>query len=183
MARRCRKHAHPAGYSLVELMVVVVITGILAAIAIPTFTSYIMKSRTSEAVQFLGVIKLREEAYRSEFGRYACTFNGCYGNGIAAADYQPPIGTNPGKPVSFPSAIAEWNQLGAKPDGFVRFRYEVLAGPPGTAAGTTLLPGWSGDHWFLGSAVADLDANGAYCTFEMYSESKSIWVSTASGWD
>ena len=59
------------GFSLVELMTVVLITGILAAIAIPTFSGYVFKSRTSEAVHFLGVIKLKQETYRSEFGRYA----------------------------------------------------------------------------------------------------------------
>ena len=53
-----------------ELMIVVVITSVLAAIAIPTFTGYIQKSRTAEAVDFLGVIKLRQESYRSEFGSY-----------------------------------------------------------------------------------------------------------------
>jgi prepilin-type N-terminal cleavage/methylation domain-containing protein len=38
-----------AGFTLVELMIVVVILGILAAVAIPAFSRYIKRSKTTEA--------------------------------------------------------------------------------------------------------------------------------------
>jgi prepilin-type N-terminal cleavage/methylation domain-containing protein len=47
MTTRTRKRS--GGFTLVELMIVVAIIGILAAVAIPAFTRYVKKSRTAEA--------------------------------------------------------------------------------------------------------------------------------------
>ena len=64
------------GFTLIELMIVVAIIGILAAIAIPNFLNYQCKARQSEAKQSLGTIRTGQEAYWAEFDEYAKTLTG-----------------------------------------------------------------------------------------------------------
>lgn len=57
-------------FTLIELMIVVAIVGLLAAIAVPTYTSFICRTRVSEAKTALRAIYTAEESYRSENDRY-----------------------------------------------------------------------------------------------------------------
>ena len=69
MLRKLRGNSK--GFTLIELMIVVAIIGILAAIAIPNFLTYQCKSRQSEAKANLGSIRVGEEAYYAEFDSYS----------------------------------------------------------------------------------------------------------------
>ena len=72
------------GFTLIELMIVVAIIGILAAIAIPNFLQYQMKSRQSEAKTNLGAIRTSELSFSGEKGCFIGTGAGGYGSVVAA---------------------------------------------------------------------------------------------------
>ena len=64
------------GFTLIELMIVVAIIGILAAIAIPNFLKYQSKAKQTEAQTNLKGIFTGETAYFSDNSYYATTFGG-----------------------------------------------------------------------------------------------------------
>ncbi|UCD54791.1 MAG: prepilin-type N-terminal cleavage/methylation domain-containing protein [Candidatus Omnitrophota bacterium] len=57
-------------FTLVELLIVIILIGILAAVAIPMARNMIEKSRATEGVQILGVIKNAQLLYRWEYGDF-----------------------------------------------------------------------------------------------------------------
>ena len=63
------------GFTLIELMIVVAIIGILAAIAIPNFTRFQAKSKQSEVKTNLKAIFTAAKSYFAERDNYGSTFN------------------------------------------------------------------------------------------------------------
>jgi len=169
------------GFSLMELMIVVVITGVLAAIAIPTFISYVQKSRTSEATQFLGVIKLKQEARRAEFGGYLV----CNGNATMTEFEFVPDESKMKGGAQLNIAHQCFTDLGAKPDGAVRFGYAWIAGPPspfpGDVATALGLVAADFDHYFVAHAITDLDSDDDPVIFELSNFTRNIYIMDKNG--
>lgn len=61
------------GFTLIELIIVIIIVGILATIGMTQYTKVVEKGRASEARQILGSLRSAQNAYNLEYGAYTTT--------------------------------------------------------------------------------------------------------------
>ncbi len=123
------------GFTLIELMIVVAIIGILAAIAIPNFLRFQLKSKSSEGKVNIAAIRTAEESYLAEFGAYV------------PAVANPAAGVPGATKDQFDiTAGTDFDQLGWAPEGNIFFQYGVAYASATPSA-------------YSISAIADIDAD------------------------
>jgi type IV pilus assembly protein PilE len=114
------------GYTLIELMIVVAIIGIIASIAIPSYTDYVRKGRAAEATSNLADARIKLEQYFQDNRTYVggpCAITGenfAYACTLTADTFDVTATGNASKGMgAFEFTVDESNAKTSKFDGTV----------------------------------------------------------------
>lgn len=165
-----------AGFTLVELLVVVVIMGVLATLAAYGVRKYVMEAKRGEAVGMLTEIRTAEEAYRDEKFVYL----GLLDDFTMWTPTDDPGGSRNGWDSGADNEMRKkFRELGVVPNGAVEYSYSVVAGTVGNsipALAKTLDPGIPDPTgpFYIAMARGDLNNDGSYTYALAYSGSNNV---------
>ncbi|MBU0551801.1 pilin [Myxococcota bacterium] len=166
-----RERKQRSGFTLIELMIVVAIIGLLAAIAVPAFTKYIRRAKTTEATMNL------RKMFDSSVAYYETDHSTRQGDSVLpqfpiapeGSALGPGAGHNPCcspqgdkcDPTAFPDGWdhAVWQALNFAVDDPHYFWYEYQSAGFGADAA-------AGGARFTARAMGNLNCNQVYSTFE-----------------
>src|SRR5690606_10137272 len=131
------------GFTLIELMIVVAMIGILAAVAIPAYQDYITRAQVSEAVALAGGLKAPLAEYGADKNSWPTT--------LVGPNATPGAGELNATPIGKYSTVS--NSIGGTyPSGTITVNMTT-----GKASGgnLTLVTGNGGNTWACGTATVD----------------------------
>ena len=146
-----KKNNQRKGFTLIELMIVVAIIGILAAIAIPNFIRYQLRSKTTEVKVVMGGIKTSQESFRAEYDNYVAAVRN---PAAAVTTVKVPwdtVGCATNCTRQNNAGCTRFACIGYEPAGQVYYRYQTT--------NTLAAAGVPAD--FTAEGIADLDGDSA----------------------
>ena len=159
------------GYTLAELMIVVAIIGVMAALAIVGYKKYINAAQASEAKAMIQGIRAGEESYKSErlvYLNVSGTLTNYFPHDPTASKNDEKWAWTQSGDSRYTDPVKGWQLLNVASNGPVRFGYAVVAGvapaQPPVATSFATPPNWpaisAGIPWYVIQA-ANQRASGA----------------------
>jgi type IV pilus assembly protein PilE len=134
-----------AGFTLIELMVTIAIIGILASIALPIYSTYIMRGKIPEATNNLSSLRIKLEQYYQDNRTYVTSGTTCGVTLPATKNFAYSCGGTSGATESYLITAT-----GDATQGMGGFTYTIDAS--GTARTTAVPPNWGTtpvDCWII----------------------------------
>jgi prepilin-type N-terminal cleavage/methylation domain-containing protein len=166
-----------AGFTLIELMVVVMIVGVLATVAAYGVRKYVLEAKRGEAVGMLTQIRAAEESYRDE--KFAYLGRNDFTLWTPTND---PGGSKNGWESGPNDQMRQmFAQLGVAPDGPVEYSYAVVAGTVGATLPTipmTLASPVTAPTgpFYIAMGMADLNNDGSYTYAIAFSDDNRVML-------
>ena len=155
MLRNPPRFRRISGFTLIELMVVMVIIGILLAIAVPSYRDYLIRSRIVEATSGLADLRVRMEQYYADNRNYA----------VAAV-----CGNDGTQKVIFPAATA------------TRYFNFLTAGAPNCVVAADLVTGIAAQTYTITAVGKNNMAGFSYTINEQNTKTSTIVASAPANW-
>jgi type IV pilus assembly protein PilA len=171
-------------------MIVIVIVGVLAVLAVVGYRKLILSAHTSEATEMIGAIRTAQEAYHAETQTYVSTSNSLTG-GLYPNAAPSNVKTGWGAGITGPCpalpnfSINCWSALPVHVDSAVMYGYATMAGVAGNTGfpplplinGAPITPPAAAPmDWYFIGAVGDVDNNGVQSTLIADSITNDIFI-------
>jgi type IV pilus assembly protein PilA len=164
---------------MVELLAVIAMVGILAAVATVGYRRYINGAQIADAKATIGAIRIAEESYRSETMSYLDCPGGWYPN-AGVPDHRRHHWHQPTH-----ADYNCWRQLNVVNDSPTKYTFRLSAGRAGDGTGGVLAAAWDvppvfpatpNEAWYVVEGIGDVDEDGIQSRLVSGSFSGEIYV-------